>query len=265
MAKKQVAVHIPLQMGFGFEVLDNEGQAPGFLWQPADVYEALDSIQQAQWVSTDVETTGLTDASTPVPLAPIDIKQGASNVVRMRTIQARVPTIRGRRGERMNYVFDCDKMGPKLTAEVARAILSRRMMIAHNAGFDLYWLRLAEGRNTMPAMVVDTMLMTRLLRPELVLVRAELIRDIKHINDVSFADEVGQAAWKSLISGASGGSLADVVKCTIYIVDMADYDALNQAYREWMPQPYPARACVQVSRLSPGSRVEMEFVADLSR
>ena len=51
----------------------------------------------------------------------------------------------------------------------------------------------------------------------------------------------------------------------IYIVDMADYDALNQAYREWMPQPYPARACVQVSRLSPGSRVEMEFVADLSR
>lgn len=218
MAKKKVAVHIPLQMGFGFEVLDNEGQAPDFLWQPADVYEALDSIQQAQWVSTDVETTGLTDASTPVPLAPIDIKQGASNVVRMRTIQARVPTIRGRRGERMNYVFDCDKMGPKLTAEVARAILSRRMMIAHNAGFDLYWLRLAEGRNTMPAMVVDTMLMTRLLRPELVLVRAELIRDIKHINDVSFADEVGQAAWKSLISGASGGSLADVVLAMFNVV-----------------------------------------------
>lgn len=69
----------------------------------------------------------------------------------------------------------------------------------------------------------------------------------------------------SAILAAAGGSLADVVKCTIYIVDMADYDALNQAYREWMPQPYPARACVQVSRLSPGSRVEMEFVADLSR
>lgn len=69
----------------------------------------------------------------------------------------------------------------------------------------------------------------------------------------------------SAILAAAGGSLADVVKCTIYIVDMADYDALNQAYREWMPKPYPARACVQVSRLSPGSRVEMEFVADISR
>ena len=64
---------------------------------------------------------------------------------------------------------------------------------------------------------------------------------------------------------AEGGSLADVVKCTIYIVDMADYDALNRAYAEKMPKPYPARACIEVSRLSPGSRVEMEFVAHLGR
>ena len=211
MARKNVAVHVPLQMGFGFDVQDSKGNAPPFLSEVEEVYAAIDVIQQAHWVSTDVETTGLTDASVPVALAPVNIKQGASNVVRMRTIQARVPTVRGRRGERSNFVFDCDKMGPALTAEVARAVLSRRMFIAHNAGFDLYWLRLAEGRRTMPAMVVDTMLMTRLLRPELVLVRAELIRDIKHINEVPFADEIGQAAWKSLISGASGGSLADVV------------------------------------------------------
>ncbi|WP_157645525.1 DNA polymerase [Burkholderia ubonensis] len=227
MAKKNVAVHIPLQMGFGFEVLDSEGQAPAFLWELDDVYAALDVIQQAQWVSTDVETTGLTDASTPVPLAPIDIKQGASNVVRMRTIQARVPMIRGRRGERQNFVFDCDKMGPKLTEEVARTILSRRMLIAHNAGFDLYWLRLADGRKTMPAMVCDTMLLTRLLRPTLVLKRAELVKDIKHINEVAFADEVGQAAWKSLISGASGGSLADVVLAMFGVVVDKTYQKPN--------------------------------------
>jgi hypothetical protein len=205
-------------MGFGFDVQDSKGNAPPFLSDLDEVYAAIDVIQQAHWVSTDVETTGLTDASIPVQLAPVNIKQGASNVVRMRTIQARVPTIRGRRGERANFVFDCDKMGPALTAEVARAVLSRRMFIAHNAGFDLYWLRLAEGRRTMPAMVVDTMLMTRLLRPELVLVRAELIRDIKHINEVPFADEIGQAAWKSLISGASGGSLADVVLAMFNVI-----------------------------------------------
>ena len=227
MAKKQVAVQVPLQMGFGFEVLDQAGHAPGFLWQRSEVLAAIDAIQQAQWVSTDVETTGLTDASTPVPLAPIDIKQGASNVVRMRTIQARVPTLRGRHGPRANYVFDCDRMGPVLTEQVARAVLSRRMFIAHNAGFDLYWLRHAEGRTTMPAMVVDTMLMTRLLRPELVLARAEMIRGIKHVNEVSFADKETQAAWKSLVSGASGGSLADVVLALFNVVVDKTYQKPN--------------------------------------
>jgi len=227
VAKKNVAVHIPLQMGFGFEVQDDEGQAPAFLHRLDEVYEALDVIQQAHWVSTDVETTGLTDASIPVALSPAEIKQGASNVVRMRTIQARVPTIRGRRGERMNFVFDCDKMGPKLTAEVANAILSRRLFIAHNAGFDLYWLRLAGGRTVMPAMVIDTMLLTRLLRPQLVLKRAELIRDIKHVNDVQFADPVAAAAWKSLISGASGGSLADVVLAMFGVVVDKTYQKPN--------------------------------------
>lgn len=227
MAKKHVPVHIPMQMGFGFDVQDSKGEAPPFLWEREAVYEALDFIQQAQWVSTDVETTGLTDASSPVALAPLDIKQGASNVVRMRTIQARVPTIRGRRGPRLNFVFDCDKMGPKLTEEVARAILSRRMFIAHNAGFDLFWLRLAEGRKTMPAMVVDTMLKTRLLRPKLVLKRAELIKDIKHVNDVPFANDVAQAAWKSLISGASGGSLADVVLAMFEVIVDKTYQKPN--------------------------------------
>ena len=60
---------------------------------------------------------------------------------------------------------------------------------------------------------------------------------------------------------AEGATLENIVKCTIYIVDMHDYAELNRAYEELMPQPYPARACVQVAQLSPGSRVEMEFIA----
>lgn len=216
-----------MQMGFGFDVMDAQGKAPNFLWRKEDVYAALDTIQQAQWVSTDVETTGLTDASQPVALGPQDIKQGASNIVRMRTIQARVPTIRGRSGPRLDFVFDCDKMGPKLTQEVANVILSRRLFIAHNAGFDLFWLRLAEGRNTMPAMVADSMLLTRLLEPNLVLKRAELIKDIKHANDVAFASPIAQAAWKSLITGASGGSLADVVLAKFEVIVDKTYQKPN--------------------------------------
>lgn len=57
----------------------------------------------------------------------------------------------------------------------------------------------------------------------------------------------------------AGAGYDDIVKCTIYITDMNDYDEMNRAYAEFMNKPYPARACVQVSRLSPGSKVEMEF------
>lgn len=62
-----------------------------------------------------------------------------------------------------------------------------------------------------------------------------------------------------------GADLKDVVKCTIYIVDMADYAELNRAYEALMPKPYPSRACVQVAQLSPGSRVEMELVAYIEK
>lgn len=209
--KKAVPTFVPLQMGFGFEVTDSEGQSPQFLHRQDEVNEALGLIRAARWVATDTEGTGLTDASMPVALGKQDILQGGSNIVRMRTIQARVPTINGRRGPRANFVFDTDKMGPALTAEVAQAVLSRDLYIAHNAGFDLYWTRLAERRQSMPKMVADTMLLTRALRPELVLRRAELVANVSDAHQVASMPPDVQAAWKSLVSGASGGSLADVV------------------------------------------------------
>lgn len=215
-----------MQTGFGFEVTDATGATPGFLSEPSEVYAALDTIKQAYWVSVDVETTGLTDASGPVALTPTELKQGAHNAVRMRTIQARVPAS-GRSGSRINYAFDADKLSPSLLIEVTSAILSRKLFIAHNAGFDLYWLRRANGRKVMPKMVLDSMLLTRLLRPELVLKRAELIRDIKTTADLAGASEVEKAAWKSLISGASGGSLADVVLSLFGVVVDKTYQKPN--------------------------------------
>lgn len=65
---------------------------------------------------------------------------------------------------------------------------------------------------------------------------------------------------KYILNEASSG-LQDIVKCNIYITDMEDYDEMNKAYEELMVKPYPSRACVQVSALSPGSKVEMQFVA----
>lgn len=218
MAKKSTPLVVPTQVGFGFEVTDIDGNPPGFLYEKADVYAALDTIQQAMWASVDVETTGLTEASVPVSLTPIDLKQGASNKVRMRTMQVRVPTVRGRSGPRLSYAFDCDKLGPSLTREVTDVVLSRPLFIAHNAGFDLYWLRRANERKTMPKMVADSMLLTRLLRPMLVLKRAELIAGMRSSADIANGTDVQKAAWKSLISGASGGSLADVVLAMFDVV-----------------------------------------------
>ena len=62
---------------------------------------------------------------------------------------------------------------------------------------------------------------------------------------------------------AEGSSLANILKCTIYVLDYDnDFDQVNQAYKELMiSEPLPARACVQVCKMAAGAKVEMEIVA----
>lgn len=62
------------------------------------------------------------------------------------------------------------------------------------------------------------------------------------------------------ICQASGGSLADVVKYNVSLTDLADFNALNEIFVERLPQPYPARAAVQVSALPKGAVVEIEAI-----
>jgi 2-iminobutanoate/2-iminopropanoate deaminase len=60
---------------------------------------------------------------------------------------------------------------------------------------------------------------------------------------------------------ATGLSLADVVKTTVYLVDLADFAAMNEVYGRAFGPPHPARATVQVAALPAGARVEIEAVA----
>ena len=61
---------------------------------------------------------------------------------------------------------------------------------------------------------------------------------------------------------ASGGlDLGDVVKCNVYLTDMADFPAMNVAYAEHFDEPYPARTTVGVASLPLGARVEIEMIA----
>ncbi len=61
---------------------------------------------------------------------------------------------------------------------------------------------------------------------------------------------------------AAGFSLSDAVRCTVYLVDMDDYAAMNEVYLEFFPGEPPSRACVGVSELVRDFRVEISLVAE---
>ena len=61
-----------------------------------------------------------------------------------------------------------------------------------------------------------------------------------------------------------GATLADVVKTTVFLVDMGDFKAMNEVYASRFPEPRPARSTVAVRDLPAGARVEIEVWAFLS-
>jgi 2-iminobutanoate/2-iminopropanoate deaminase len=63
------------------------------------------------------------------------------------------------------------------------------------------------------------------------------------------------------ILDAAGASFADVVKTTVYLLDMDDFAAMNAVYASYVPAPPPARSTVQVSRLPRDVRVEIDVIA----
>jgi 2-iminobutanoate/2-iminopropanoate deaminase len=63
---------------------------------------------------------------------------------------------------------------------------------------------------------------------------------------------------------AAGASLDDVVKANVYVTDMDDYETVNEVYGEYMSEPYPARAAVEVSDLPIDIAVEIEVQATLA-
>ena len=60
---------------------------------------------------------------------------------------------------------------------------------------------------------------------------------------------------------AAGASLSNVVKTTVFLQDMGDFQAMNAVYAEFFPSAPPARSAVQVAALPLGGLVEIEAVA----
>ncbi len=63
------------------------------------------------------------------------------------------------------------------------------------------------------------------------------------------------------VLAAAGMGFGDVVKTTVFLVDLADFAAMNEVYAGRFPAPCPARSTVQVAALPRGSRVEIEVLA----
>lgn len=72
-----------------------------------------------------------------------------------------------------------------------------------------------------------------------------------------------ERALKNLgaVLDASGATFADVVKTTIFLVDIGDFTAVNAVYASFMPEPPPARSTIGVAALPKGGLVEIEAIA----
>ncbi len=60
---------------------------------------------------------------------------------------------------------------------------------------------------------------------------------------------------------AAGCTLADIVKTTVFLVDLSDFAAVNEAYAAFFKEAPPARSCVQVAALPKAACIEIEAVA----
>jgi 2-iminobutanoate/2-iminopropanoate deaminase len=60
---------------------------------------------------------------------------------------------------------------------------------------------------------------------------------------------------------AAGSGMQKVVKATVYLRDMADFNAMNEVYRSFFPSNPPARTCVAVREIPSNAPVEIDIIA----
>jgi 2-iminobutanoate/2-iminopropanoate deaminase len=65
----------------------------------------------------------------------------------------------------------------------------------------------------------------------------------------------------SAVIGVAGFRMGDVVRTTIYLVDMKDFEKVNRIYAQFFPNDPPARATVAVAALPRGGAVEIDAIA----
>lgn len=89
-----------------------------------------------------------------------------------------------------------------------------------------------------------------------------LAPDTMELVDENIDDQIRQVfANLSAILHAAGGSLADVLKFTVYLTNLEHFPRVNEIMAETLSEPFPARAAIEVSALPKGSKVEIDAIA----
>lgn len=80
------------------------------------------------------------------------------------------------------------------------------------------------------------------------------------------ADAAAQALRNlEAVLEAAGARCADVVKTTVFLTNLEDFQTVNTVYARFFPDDPPARSCVEVSRLPKGAILEIEAIAILPK
>ena len=79
-------------------------------------------------------------------------------------------------------------------------------------------------------------------------------------NDIVAQTKMSLTNVKNVLE-SEGFSMADVVKTTVLLDNIADFGDMNKVYGEFFAEPFPARAAFEVAKLPKGALVEIEVVA----
>ena len=88
----------------------------------------------------------------------------------------------------------------------------------------------------------------------------DIEKGIMITDDVKKGSELALNNVKRALT-AAGSSMEKVVKATVYLRDMADFNAMNEVYKTYFPSNPPARTCIAVKEIPGSSPIEVEVIA----
>ena len=84
------------------------------------------------------------------------------------------------------------------------------------------------------------------------------------LNNNTFEDEVNQVIDNlDAICKEAGGSLDNILKLSIFLTDLANFDAVNNLMKKRFSEPFPARSTIEVSRLPKDVNIEMDAILSI--